>query len=127
MSDALICPECGREMKRAGRTAGQRFPCPWCKAVVDVPVLARTIKRGRRIATPRERPLGRGRETSCGVWASLGGGLLAVFVLAIVVKWAFAPCAARFSCGRWKNWRFRRKRSRESGITARQWMMCGPQ
>ena len=90
MSDSLICPECGREQKPAGQTAGQRFPCPWCKAVIVVPALARTIKRGRRIATPRERPLERGRETSWRVWASLGGGLLALLLLAFVVKWTFA-------------------------------------
>ena len=90
MSDSTDCPECGRELKLGGRTAGQRFACQWCKAVVEVPALARTIKRGRRIATPRERPLERGRETSWRVWASLGGGLLALLLIVIVAKWTFA-------------------------------------
>jgi hypothetical protein len=95
MSDTLTCPRCGEELKLMGRTAGQRFQCPRCQAWVDVPVLRRTIKRGRRLATPRERPLVRGRETSRRVWVGFGAGTLAVLLVLLVVQWIFTVRARR--------------------------------
>src|SRR5690349_4155552 len=62
MGETLICPECGEELEAKGRTAGQRFPCPWCRGQVVVPALTRpglprTLQRGKRLSTPRDRPL----------------------------------------------------------------------
>src|SRR3954471_12898181 len=89
MAETLICPECGEEIDAGGRTAGQKFPCPECRSLVVVPVLARaqssrTRYRGKRLATPRDRPL---PKTSPLVWAACGGSIVGLLLLAVLVRW----------------------------------------
>src|SRR4051812_20259718 len=89
MADTLICPECGEEIDAGGRTAGQKFPCPECRSLVVVPVLtrehtSRTRYRGKRLATPRDRPL---PKTSPLVWAACGAAVLGILLLVVLVRW----------------------------------------
>jgi len=90
MPISVTCPACRKALKAPDNATGRKVKCPGCGTLLAIPTPQNTLAPFEDLPVPTLTPSRRAKTPSRTILiASVGGGVLAFLVLAVVVIFAF--------------------------------------